>query len=68
MAPLPRGWPPLAPTEKWSRKLAEGKVLRDEELLQLERDAEHAERLEATDPDFMRACRAIARSVQRKTG
>ena len=55
--PLPRGWPPLAPTEKLVRKLAEGKVLRDEELLQLKRDAEHAERLEATDPDFMRACR-----------
>ena len=54
---LPKGWPPLAPSAALVQKLAEGKVLKEEELLQLKRDADHAEKLEATDPDFMRACR-----------
>ena len=32
---LPKGWPPLAPSAALVQKLAEGKVLKEEELLQL---------------------------------
>ena len=55
IGPLPKGWPPLGPTEQLLNKLHEGKVLTELEMAALKKDAENAERLEATDPDYMRA-------------
>ena len=57
VGPLPKGWPPLGPTQQCVTKLYEGKVLSAQEMEQLRRDAELAERMEASDQDFMRACR-----------
>ena len=54
---LPKGWPPLVPTQDIQEKLATGKVLLKHELEQLQADAAKAERLENTDGDFQRAAR-----------
>ena len=54
---LPKGWPPLAPSQEIQEKLHSGKVLLAEELVQLQADAAKAERLENTDGDFQRAVR-----------
>lgn len=60
---LPKGWPSFYPTEDIVRKLEEGKILSDGELAQLREDAATSERLEATDPDYMRAARRYRTQV-----
>ena len=41
---LPKGWPPLGPTQQLTNKLNDGKVLTEAEFEQLRRDAHDHER------------------------
>ena len=54
---LPKGWPPLGPSAEVTLKIRNGKILSESELDQLRQDGARAERLEATDPDYLRAVR-----------
>ena len=54
---LPKGWPPLGPSQQIIDRLHEGSILSTRELEQLRNDAARAYQLEQTDPDFLRAVR-----------